>query len=247
MDVFKVVSRFLRPAHCVRPHNKHLFPPASCINVVVWSVVSAAALWPLSEGPLLPVSASSLLSLFFSTSRATTTPPPPPPPLHTDSISSPVFLSAPFFFITLVLVLCCSSLEGETTKGRVSMASPPATRLVSPSVLFAAFFPHPVLFFHTACFDLRVKELLIRCQACDLRGCRGLKRNCIFNCVRVLVSVCVCACASPLKVLVQHSARSGCWDFACKWATTFGQQTKQQVCCMSETFLCGSDFFQLIC
>lgn len=140
----------------------------------------------LTPPPLSPQHQPLLCSHFsFSTSRAH--PPHPHSPLH----PHPVVLSASFFFIALVLVFCDSTPEGETTKGRVSMAPPSATRLVSLLLSFLLlFFSHLVLFsfFFTACFDLGVKELLIHCQTRDLRGCRGLKRNCIFN------RVCVCVC-----------------------------------------------------
>lgn len=149
------------------------------------SVAIAAALWPLSEVPLPSLCQPPLCShFFFSTSGDTT------PSSSTSLIPPPVILSASFFFIALVLVFCHSTPEGETTKGRVSMASPPATRLVSLLLSFLPlFFPPRLLFFYTARFDLRVKELLIHCRARDLRGCRRLKRNCIFNRVRVCVCV----------------------------------------------------------
>lgn len=155
-----------------------------------------------SSPPPLPVSASSLLLLFLFNfqSHPRLSYPPLPSSCQLLSFSSHLF--------------CCFAIQlqrGRQQKEELAWRR----RLLQDFCLafcpFCCFFSHLVLFFHTACFDLRVKEILIRCQARDSRGCRRLKRNCIFN------RVCVCArthaCASPLRVPVRLSAGSGCWDF----------------------------------
>lgn len=141
--------------------------------------VLRAALCPAVK--VSPASASSLLSLSFSTSRATLPP-----------------LSCQLFFLIVVRLFCDSTLEGETTKGKVSIALPSGNTTEDFFPFFSPFFC--AFLFLASSFFLwlfwsRVKELLSHCQMSDSEVAVAWKgiafSSCVFACLFVRVCMCV--------------------------------------------------------
>lgn len=149
--------------------------------------VLCAALCPAVK--VSPASASSLLSLSFSTSRATLPPP-----------------SCQLFFLIAVVRFCDSTLEGETTKGKVSIALPSGKTtedffplLLSFFSLHFFFLASSFLFFFFWLFWSRVKELLIHCQMSDSEVAVAWKGIAFSSCVFACLFACVCVC-DPFEV-----------------------------------------------